>query len=136
MGEFKGKDAIRFDKGELFAAIHDADIEYSGLKRADGSWEMTVRVKDRWDFHLQSYYKESIGKLVTKMLDAQARLPGLMTNNGFFIPNAGWLQPLYDSRQRLLGIVANNLAALSQVNGAIQNYNWVSENEERGTLGE
>ena len=56
--ESKGSSPLTFEKGDLFAALHQATLEYTASKSSSGTVAFHATIKDRYDFSLQvkGYY--------------------------------------------------------------------------------
>ena len=80
---------VIFNSGDLFYSIHSATITFNGVKQDDGSWLISCRLHDIYDYT----------EFLTMMKDSDEY--GLEVS---------------------LGTIANDLAAISQMTGAIQPY--------------
>ena len=56
--ESKGSSPLTFEEGDLFAALHQATLEYTASKSSSGTVAFHATIKDRYDFSLQvkGYY--------------------------------------------------------------------------------
>lgn len=59
--DFKIKDIIRFDDGDLLLALHDATLNVIGKRQIDDSWNLQIEITDRYDFTDYKEIQEIIG---------------------------------------------------------------------------